>query len=34
MDNGRSSGVEEVKAFEDLPAPASKDFGLHHLEAF
>lgn len=34
MDDGGSPGVEEVEAFENLPAPAPQNFGLHHLETF
>lgn len=33
MNDGRSSGVQEVKAFEDLSAPRAQNFDLHHLEA-
>lgn len=32
MDDGRGPGVEEVKAFQDLPAPTSQHFGLHNFE--
>lgn len=32
MDDGRGPGVEEVKAFQDLPAPTSQHFGLHDFE--
>lgn len=34
MDDGRSPGVEEVKALEDLTTPASQDLNLHHLKPF
>lgn len=34
MDDRGSPCVEEVEAFENLPAPASQNFGLHHLETF
>lgn len=33
MDDGRRSGVQEVKALQDLSAPAPQYFYLHHLEA-
>lgn len=33
MNDGRSSRVQEVKAFEDLSAPRSQNFDFHHLEA-
>lgn len=33
MNDGRSSGVEEVQALEDLSAPAPQHLYLHHLEA-
>lgn len=33
MDDGRSPGVEEVKALQDLTAPASQDLDLHHLKS-
>lgn len=33
MDDGRSPGVEEVKALQDLTAPAPQDLDLHHLES-
>lgn len=33
MDNRWSPGVKEVKAFQNLSAPTSEDFGFHHLEA-
>lgn len=26
--------MKEVEAFENLPAPASQNFRLHHLKAF
>lgn len=32
MDDGRGPGVQEVKAFQDLPAPTSQHFGLHDFE--
>lgn len=32
MDDGRGPGVEEVKAFQDLPAPTSQHLRLHHFE--
>lgn len=32
MDDGRGPGVEEVKAFQDLPAPASQHLRLHNFE--
>lgn len=32
MDDGRGPGVEEVKAFQDLPAPASKHLRLHNFK--
>ena len=32
MNDGRGSGVQEVKAFEDLPAPRPQDLYFHHLE--
>lgn len=32
MDDWRSPRVEEVEAFENLPAPAPKNLRLHHLE--
>lgn len=32
MDDWRSPCVKEVEAFEDLPAPASQNFRLHHLK--
>lgn len=34
MDDGRGPGVEEVKAFQDLPAPTSQHLGLHNFETF
>lgn len=34
MDDRGSPCVEKVEAFENLPAPASQNFGLHHLETF
>lgn len=33
MDDRRSSSVEEVEAFENLSAPASKNFRFHDLKA-
>lgn len=33
MDNWWSPGVKEVKAFQNLPTPTSKDLGFHHLKA-
>lgn len=32
MDDGRGPGVEEVKAFQDLPAPTSQYFRLHNFK--
>lgn len=32
MDDGRSPGVEEMKAFEDLTTPAPQHLDLHHLK--
>ncbi len=32
MDDGRCPGVEKVKAFQDLSAPAPQHLGLHNLE--
>lgn len=32
MDDGRSSGVQEVKAFEDLSAPRAQNLDFHDLE--
>lgn len=32
MDDGRGPGVEEVKAFQDLPAPTSQHLRLHNLK--
>lgn len=32
MDDRGGPRVKEVEAFENLPAPAPQDFGLHHLE--
>ncbi|KAF3859165.1 hypothetical protein F7725_021564 [Dissostichus mawsoni] len=32
VDDGRGSGVQEVKAFEDLSAPRTQDLDFHHLE--
>lgn len=33
MDDGRGPGVEKVKAFQDLSAPAPQHLRFHHLEA-
>lgn len=33
MNDGRSPGVEKVKALQDLSAPAPQHLGFHHLEA-
>lgn len=33
MDDWRSPCVEKVEAFENLSAPAPKNFRFHHLEA-
>lgn len=33
MDDRRRPGVEEMKAFEYLTAPAPQDLDLHHLKA-
>lgn len=33
VNDGRRSGVQEVKAFEDLPAPRAQHLDFHHLEA-
>lgn len=33
VNDGRSSCVQEVKAFEDLSAPRAQNFDFHHLEA-
>lgn len=33
MDDRGGPGVKEVEAFEDLPAPAPENFGLHDLKA-
>lgn len=32
MNDGRGSGVQEVKAFEDLSAPRTQDLDFHDLE--
>lgn len=32
VDDGGGPSVQEVKALEDLPAPAAEDFDFHHLE--
>lgn len=32
MDDGRGSGVEKMKALQNLPAPASQHLRLHDLE--
>lgn len=32
MDDGRGPGVEEVKAFQDLPAPTSQHLRLHNFK--
>lgn len=32
MDDGRGSGVEKMKALQNLPAPASQHLGFHDLE--
>lgn len=32
MNDGRGSGVQKVKAFEDLSAPGTQDLDFHHLE--
>lgn len=32
VNDGRGPGVEEVEAFENLPAPAPENFGLHDLK--
>lgn len=33
MYDRRGPGVEKVKAFQDLSAPAPQHFGLHYFEA-
>ncbi len=32
MNDGWGSGVQEVKAFEDLSAPRTQNLDFHHLE--
>ena len=32
MYDGRGPGVEKVKAFQDLSAPAPQHLGLHYFE--
>lgn len=32
VDDGRGSGVEKMKALQNLPAPASQHLGFHDLE--
>lgn len=32
MNDGRGSGVQEVKAFEDLSAPRTQNLDFHDLE--
>lgn len=32
VDDGRRSGVQEVKAFEDLSAPGTQNLDFHDLE--
>lgn len=34
MNDGRGSGVQEVKAFEDLSAPGTQNLDFHDLKAF
>lgn len=34
MNDGRGSGVQKVKAFEDLSAPGTQNLDFHDLKAF